>query len=136
MPREDFRFLRTCYDHPAGKLAVQLHDALLRAGWLEAVEGEYRITAAGAPRLAAFGVDLRRYPKRRRIAGPCLDGTEKKHHLGGALGAALLRRFEELGWTERAAGSRVLRLTVAGADGLQGWLGIRARADEYSETRG
>ncbi|MFO7173798.1 MAG: helix-turn-helix domain-containing protein, partial [Bacillota bacterium] len=101
---------RICYDHLAGRVGVALAEALVRRGILVPAEHGYDVTGAGARWLLAFGTDvevLRR--QRRKFAAPCLDWSERRHHLAGALGAALLQRFLALGWMQRLEGSRAVR---------------------------
>ena len=116
------RFARTCYDHAAGEVAVRLHDWFLQAGWLAAVDDAYVVQGDS---LATFGVDCAAASEsRRRFAYPCLDWSERRHHLGGALGAAVLRALEEKGWVRREPGSRALEVTRAGRLGF-GRLGVK-----------
>lgn len=115
------RQARTCYDHMAGALAVELHEHCLAQGWLTegAAAGEYALTAAGETQFARLGVDpapLRRL--RRRFACPCLDWSERKPHLGGALGAAVLQLALTKGWVEQDLDSRALSVPARGRRGL------------------
>lgn len=80
---------RTCYDHLAGRCGVALHDGLLARGWLAPEPGGYALTAAGTEGLLGWGVDVSARAARRRLARPCLDWTERREHLAGALAAAL-----------------------------------------------
>lgn len=109
------RQARTCYDHLAGELAVGLFDRMWQAGWL-AVDGtRVDLTGDGVHAIARLGVDLdatRR--KRRQFACTCPDWSERKPHLGGALGAALLDVMLEKGWIEPTQASRALRVTPRG----------------------
>ncbi|WP_129543941.1 helix-turn-helix transcriptional regulator [Serratia sp. 1D1416] len=111
------QFARTCYDHMAGEVAVKLHDRLHARGWLTGDE-DYRLSAAGAAALAQLGVDCSPAPSRRRFACGCLDWSERKAHLGGALGAALLAAFIKRGWLLRRLDSRELSLTAGGKKAL------------------
>jgi DNA-binding transcriptional ArsR family regulator len=106
------RRARTCYDHLAGEAGVELLDRLLQHRWLEqANEREYALTAAGAAGLAAAGVDVSgSLQARRRFAVACLDWTERRPHLGGALGAAVLKALLAAGVARLEPGSRVLNL--------------------------
>ena len=107
------RHARTCYDHMAGTVA--LHDQLHAQGWLLDDDGEYRLSEAGAAGMAALGIDVPQLLKqRRRFACACLDWSERRAHLGGALGAALLQLALRQRWAERELDSRALRLTPAG----------------------
>jgi DNA-binding transcriptional ArsR family regulator len=83
-----------------------------------------RLTADGEAALAAFGIDLGKlHTSRRRFVGECLDWTQRRSHLNGAVGAALTARFFELGWIERGKRRRAVRVTPAGADGLAATFG-------------
>lgn len=85
----------------------------------------YEVTAAGQASLAAFGVktgELRR--QRRRFAGACLDWTQRRPHLNGALGAAITSRLLQVGWLEEGPHRRAVRITPAGQDGLAGTFGL------------
>ena len=111
------RHARTCYDHMAGTVAVAMHDQLHAQGWLldDGAEGEYCLSEAGAAGMAALGIDVPQLHKqRRRFACACLDWSERRAHLGGALGAAILQLALRQRWAERELDSRALRLTPAG----------------------
>jgi len=85
------RAARTCYDHIAGTLGVALHDRFTALGWLSAEEPSYDLTAKGTKALQALGIDsAATRALRRRFAFGCLDWSERRSHIGGALGAALL----------------------------------------------
>jgi DNA-binding transcriptional ArsR family regulator len=121
---ELLREARTCYDHLAGKLGVELTSALTRRRILRADGDSYFLTERGERALRGLGIDvddLRR--QRRAFAKPCLDWSERRHHVAGALGAALARRLFELGWLERAGSGRAVVLTAAGREGLRDLLG-------------
>jgi len=115
-PREPaLRKARVCYDHLAGELGVLAYDGLLARGWLAERAGSLFLTNAGADRLAEFGIDpALAAGERRTFCRPCLDWGERRHHLGGALGAALLDRLYALRWARRAADSRVVVFTPRG----------------------
>jgi hypothetical protein len=114
------RRARTCYGHLAGVAGVDLLDALLARGWLvEAADG-YRLTPAGEYALAARGVDLAAArASGRPLARACLDWTERRPHLAGALGTALLGALESSGAVRRQHGLRQVTLVQPLAD----WLG-------------
>ncbi|MFI0350894.1 ArsR/SmtB family transcription factor [Actinomadura sp. 9N407] len=106
---------RSCYDHLAGEAGVALFAALAGGGLLDQ---DCEVTEKGEERLLGVGIDVGTLRKaRRRFAGECLDWTERRPHLNGALGAALLVRFIELGWVVRGD-SRELLVTEAGLQGL------------------
>lgn len=117
------RHARTCYDHLAGALAVALADALCAAGILTAIE--LTITSEGAPQLERFGIDVSGLRTRQRpLTRPCLDWSEKRPHLAGALGAALFQQLLERHWIRRMPDPRIVRLTPAGRDGLARTFGL------------
>ena len=109
------REARLCYDHLAGERGVALFESLRARGLVEE-EGELlQPTAAGRSWFAGLGIDLDGLDRRRRpLSRACLDWSERRAHLGGALGAALLATMIERGWLQREEG-RVLRFTPAGA---------------------
>ncbi|MDQ6638651.1 MAG: helix-turn-helix domain-containing protein [Pseudomonadota bacterium] len=113
-PREPaLRKARVCYDHLAGELGVVAYDGLVGRGLLADAAGSLFLTNAGAAWLQAFGIDpVLAARQRRTFCRPCLDWGERRHHLGGALGAALLARFYELRWASRAEDSRVVVFTA------------------------
>jgi DNA-binding transcriptional ArsR family regulator len=123
---DDIRRARSCYAHLAGALGVALADALVAGGFLTEVEDGFAVTEFGAERLAAFGLDLSGNGRRMLFAPHHIDWSERRHHVAGALGAALFRRMIDLGWLRRVAGSRAVRLTDAGKDGLREWFGMDA----------
>jgi DNA-binding transcriptional ArsR family regulator len=112
------RTARTCYDHMAGAVAVALHDRILERGWLVADksnDGSYELGGAGSAALDALGIDVpavRR--RRRRFACACVDWSERRPHLGGALGAALLALALKRRWVRRDMDSRALSVTRQG----------------------
>jgi DNA-binding transcriptional ArsR family regulator len=111
----EMRYARTCYDHLAGELAVQVFERLLARGWLTARDDALDATALGVAQFAHWGIDVAsQRQRRRRFACHCLDWSERRPHLGGALGAALLDSFRAQGWIEAAGKPRVLRITVPG----------------------
>ncbi|KKK05834.1 helix-turn-helix transcriptional regulator [Micromonospora sp. HK10] len=116
-------YARTCYDHLAGRLGVLLHDALLDQGVLDRAGG-LALTPVGVGWLAELGVPVEPLRVGRRpLVRDCLDWTERRPHLAGSLGAALCRRFLDLGWTVRGSG-RAVRLTPAGRPALAAALGV------------
>jgi len=119
------RGARTCYDHLAGQLGVGMLTALLQREWLVANADDYLLTRVGARRLAGLGVDVswaRR--QRRNFARPCLDWTERRPHLAGALGAALCHTVVRGGWVRRRRSGRGLVITPVGAVQLDQAFGI------------
>ncbi|HXM55125.1 MAG TPA: metalloregulator ArsR/SmtB family transcription factor [Candidatus Dormibacteraeota bacterium] len=111
---DPLRRARTCYDHLAGAAGVQLLDDLLARGWLAPrLEGErdLRVTDRGGEALAELGIDLTRVRRSRRaFAIECLDWTERRPHLGGALGAALLVAMLDQGRVRLRPAGRAVEL--------------------------
>ncbi|MER6949298.1 helix-turn-helix domain-containing protein [Nonomuraea sp. NPDC000554] len=106
---------RTCYDHLAGRAGVALLEQLRQGGYLHGQE----VTEAGERLLGGLGVDVEAArAARRRFAPECLDWTERRAHLGGALGAAITTVLFERGWYRREAVPRAVTLTEAGREGL------------------
>jgi DNA-binding transcriptional ArsR family regulator len=122
------RAVRTCYDHLAGALAVSLHDRLLQLGWLSADAagaGAYDLSREGEQALAGLGVDIAAMrAQRRRFACACLDWSERRPHLGGAVGAALLHIALQRKWVLKDLDSRVLSVTARGRREMQARLGL------------
>jgi DNA-binding transcriptional ArsR family regulator len=129
------RRARTCYDHLAGRLGVDLMATMIKWGYLAGGDGrfvpgrahadhrtghghdlDYTLTPPGARFLADFDVRL---SAQRRLIRYCIDWSEQRHHLAGALGRGLLDRLTELAWIERADTSRAIHITQAGRTGLR-----------------
>lgn len=109
------REARTCYDHLAGELAVGLFERMAGAGWLVQDGKQVVVTDLGNAGLSALGIDLGSIGRRRRqLACACPDWSERKPHLGGALGAALLDTCKQAGWLRPANGSRALHVSPEG----------------------
>jgi DNA-binding transcriptional ArsR family regulator len=115
-----FSFARTCYDHLAGKLGVEIATAIQQKNVIRASGASYEVTASGSVWLKEMGVDWQKLQSERRLfATQCLDFTERRHHLSGALGAALLERMVELGWIVRSRVPRAVRLSAKGKTELR-----------------
>ncbi|MFD0362255.1 ArsR/SmtB family transcription factor [Nocardia sp. GCM10030253] len=116
---------RTCYDHLAGRLGVAITDAMTARGLLDS-EGGFALTPAGLTWLTGpMGIDRAALRATRRpVARPCLDWTERRTHLGGAAGAQLCRRLQDLDWIHRIGNGRAIRLTPKGESGLADMLGL------------
>jgi hypothetical protein len=141
------RLARSCYDHLAGHLGVALMGSLLAQGAVRGGDGTHQPERARQDRLSARGKDIDYQftdagwalfdrlhivvpPTRRPLVGYCVDWTEQRHHLAGAIGAALLTRFEELDWVRRDDRKpRALRITDAGWRGFAEYFDIRMPDD-------
>lgn len=122
---------RVCYDHLAGQLGVQIADAMVARGYLVLEDDGGRITEAGTRYLWDMGIDTRIAGKgRRRLCRACLDWTERRPHIGGAIGAALAERWLALSWITRAKDSRAVTVTPAGEQGFRDSLGMSFGEEE------
>jgi DNA-binding transcriptional ArsR family regulator len=116
---------RICYDHLAGRLAVALADFFTAHEYIVPGDEATEITHAGTRFLAEFGADLPAAGStRRRFCRLCLDWTERRPHIAGAVGAALTRRCFDLGWAERMKHSRAVIVTASGQRGFSETFGI------------
>jgi DNA-binding transcriptional ArsR family regulator len=114
------RHARTCYDHLAGELGVGIADRLITRDLVILGTEAGEVTETGAAFLARLGVDLSvARAKRRVFCRPCVDWTERRPHIGGAVGAALATRLFDLNWIERMRDSRALTITSSGRRGFQ-----------------
>ena len=130
---------RTCYDHLAGRAGVGLLEAMLGHSLLarenskplgrtergDSANTRFAVTGAGARTLASFGINVTEVRRsRRHFAGECIDWTQRRGHLNGALAAAITARLFELGWIARGARRRSVVITAAGAPGLADTFGL------------
>jgi DNA-binding transcriptional ArsR family regulator len=128
---------RTCYDHLAGRAGVELMEAMLARGLIEkdqrsprTIGGDppasrFEVTGAGARTLGSFGVNISEVRRsRRHFAGECIDWTQRRGHLNGALAAAVTTRLFDLGWIEHGPRRRSVRITAAGGAGLADTFGL------------
>jgi DNA-binding transcriptional ArsR family regulator len=136
-PRQEIRSLRAagsadalgyarfCYDHLAGRLAIELVDAMTAARLMTLQGGRFELTDQGTSWFAELGIDVAQLrTARRSFARACLDWSERRPHLAGALGAALAARFLELDWIERAPRGRAAKLTPKGRASLRKALAV------------
>jgi len=121
------RAARTCYDHMAGTVAVALHDRFEQLGWLIAAPAlTYDITPTGERALATLGIDINATRAlRRRFAYGCVDWSERRPHIGGALGAELLKVALKRKWVSQDLDSRALQVTRSGQRDLLRHFGVR-----------
>ena len=119
------RTARTCYDHMAGALGVMLHDRLALMAWISPGE-TYDITPRGVKGFELLGVDIEAARAlRRRFACACLDWSERRPHLGGALGAVLLKLALKRKWVIQELDSRALHVTSYGRREMLARFGVQ-----------
>jgi DNA-binding transcriptional ArsR family regulator len=124
---------RTCYDHLAGVLGVELFQRLIDVHALEVHDEDVGLGPAGPEVFTRFGIDLERTAKaRRRFATACVDWTERQAHLGGSLGAAVCHAFVTRGWVIRQPETRAVIVTRSGRDALRRLAQPRSRAEPRS----
>lgn len=129
-PPSAMRAARSCYDHIAGILGVALYDRFDALGWLSALskrdDAARELNENGIKAFAALGIDVdNTRALRRRFAYACLDWSERRPHLGGALGAALLDAALKRKWVVRQRDGRALTLTSIGQRELRARFGVR-----------
>ena len=120
-PREPaLRKARVCYDHLAGELGVLVFDGLEQRRFVRSGSEGLELTSQGRRFCTELGIDVETLARRRRpLCRACLDWSMRRHHLAGALGAAVLKRCLDLGWAKRAKGSRVVTFSPAGESALR-----------------
>lgn len=114
------RKARVCYDHLAGELGVLIFDSLRQQGFLSTQDRKLSLSEAGRAFCHRLGVDLTELETRRRpLCLACLDWSERRHHLAGALGAAILGRCLALKWARPLRGTRTLSFSAPGERALR-----------------
>ena len=125
------RWARTCYDHMAGTLAVSLHDYMVERKWIASDlrdDVSYDLTALGSREMVSLGAEVSSMrAARRRIACACLDWSERRPHVGGAVGAALLKAAVQRKWVVKDLESRALRVTKLGERELVTRFGVETK---------
>ena len=121
-------YARTCYDHIAGKLGVEIAGSLIKKGIINADKKQYAVTRDGNNWFQSLGINIQELrSSKRSFARPCLDWSERKHHLAGALGAALLNSMLKNDWIRRMRNSREIIVTAKGKTEFQKKLGIEIK---------
>ncbi len=116
---------RTCYDHLAGETAVRVCEAMVKARWLIQEGRDFCVSRLGEKKLSTLDVDLAAARRSRRVfARACVDLTQRRPHIGGALGAALLDLYIARGWILRQKRSRVVSVTPEGGENFRSVLGV------------
>ena len=133
----EFSAARICYDHLAGRLGVDLTDALVTHEYMVVGDETAEITQAGSRFLTEFGIDLAALNSTPRdFCRLCLDWTERRPHIAGAVGAALTKRWFDLGWTERMKHSSAVVVTASGKHGFLETFGISVPEETEHGTIG
>jgi DNA-binding transcriptional ArsR family regulator len=133
-PRDaKMRLVRTCYDHLAGRVAVEIAEAMVKRGQLELSSDGGALTPEGEAFLGSLGIQPagradRRAGRERIFCRPCLDWSERRWHVAGTIGAAMCNAFIERNWLRRREGTRSLEITPKGAAGLRSAFGFDPRA--------
>jgi DNA-binding transcriptional ArsR family regulator len=122
---QQFLYARTCYGHLAGEIAVASLEGMVKRRWLIARGQDFTVSATGEKELTALGVDLvRAHQPRRVFARACIDLTQRRLHLGGALGEALLDVYVGHGWVQRHRRSRLVSITPQGHQSFRRLFGV------------
>jgi DNA-binding transcriptional ArsR family regulator len=118
-PRQtpDLKYARTCYDHLAGRVAVEICATLKDKGHLAPAGADFDVTSKGEKLFHDLGINIRELRQQRRaFARQCPDWSERRPHIAGALGAAILEQMFRHGWIARVRSSRVVRVTAIGRE--------------------
>jgi DNA-binding transcriptional ArsR family regulator len=119
------RWARMCYDHLAGAVGVAVAVALTDRDLIREQDGGYALTPRGPAAFGEFGVDTGELQQRSRpLLRPCLDWSERRHHLAGSLGAAVTAEMVRRDWLHTREASRIVTVTSSGEAGLRDWLGL------------
>jgi DNA-binding transcriptional ArsR family regulator len=124
-PKTPMQLARTCYNHLAGSLGVGITEAFVGRGYLRGVGRDYQLSKDGTKWFSELGIDIGALRKSGRVfARQCLDWSERRNHLAGALGSALAEHLLERGWIERVRESREVRISEFGRRELKERLGV------------
>jgi DNA-binding transcriptional ArsR family regulator len=123
--RHAIHFARSCYDHLAGTVGVRLTEQLKDLKYIVSTSNSFALTADGYRAFSSLGIDVQSLKTSgRRLIRRCPDWSEHSSHLGGALGAALFRRFSHLGWIQKQRGSRAISITQRGKSALKDYFSL------------
>ncbi len=125
------RKARVCYDHLAGELGVLLYSSLLQRHAFDFNGATVALSSAGERLISDFGIDARAIcTQKRALCRVCMDWSERRHHLAGAVGAALLARVIDLGWAVRDKSSRAIRFRPNGERAFRGYFHLNGEFHE------
>ncbi|CAL2102412.1 Uncharacterized HTH-type transcriptional regulator YdfF [Tenacibaculum sp. 190130A14a] len=120
-----FTYARTCYQHLAGEVGVKITEALVSQEIITPVEKQYIVTHSGKQWFLDLGINTEKIQNAKRsFAHQCLDWSERKHHLAGALGDAFLETMLANDWFRKHKNTRELVLTSKGSFHLKKLLKI------------
>lgn len=116
---QDIAYARTCYDHLAGEIGVKITDALINQNIIKPVDNEYTVSNLGGKWFSELDINVNELKlKKRSFAHKCLDWTERRHHLAGSLGAALLEYMLSHDWVRKKKNTREVYMTSLGIQEL------------------
>lgn len=120
------RYARSCYDHLAGQLAINLVDAFIAKDWLivDIDQRPITVSAGGKAALERIGIECPESRTGRPFLRGCVDWTERREHLAGELGSAVLTHMLDRGWLQRRGHNRSLHLTDFGSEALAKEIGL------------
>ena len=122
----EFVYARTCYDHLAGKIGVGITNSLTKGGIIQTYEKGYIVTSSGKDWFQSMGINVDEVKlQKRSFAHQCLDWSERKHHMAGALGASLLNKMIDNDWIRRKKNSREVIITLSGEIELRNRLHLK-----------
>ena len=124
--KKGIKYARSCYDHLAGYLGIVIQEGLINQGLIHKNTNQYDCTIKGAIKFKELGIDIDELKDlKRKFAYPCLDWSERKHHIGGALGAALLKYMLANDWLRKKQYTRELILTSKGSNEFESYFNIK-----------
>lgn len=124
---QQVRHARTCYDHLAGKLGVEVAEGFINKNYLFLKDGEYAVTDEGKLWFLKWGINIEEANPRRIFAKPCLDWSERRYHIAGWLGSEIAKLFIEQNWVSKSEKSRAVQLTTKGLIAIHEQLGIKLK---------
>ncbi|WP_096187414.1 ArsR family transcriptional regulator [Evansella halocellulosilytica] len=119
------RYARTCYDHLAGQVGVKITDFLLDHELVKDEGNSFTLTSKGETFFEDLQIDLKEVKRKRRAyINKCLDWSERRYHVSGAVGNALFKRLIELQWIQKVPDTRAIKVTEVGKQNLKTTFGV------------